>query len=346
MQTNRVDIVILKKALGIFIKTTKLVIDQTAQRTACDTSIGPDALIRIAFQNMEWHFAVNVKKRLTRATIGIAVQQLRKYVQKGLLVTRYVTPQMADLLKEMDIPFIDTVGNVYINEPPLYIFIKGNKLRAPYQHAPLPARAFRPAGLKVVYALLCNPGLENAPLREIAREAAVALGTVGIVIGNLRQMGYLIVMGTRGRRLTRKDNLLTRWVTAYPEQLRPKLILGRYRTENYDWWKNADLNKFKAYWGGEIAAAVLTKYLKPQNAIIYTHQPLGNFLLNNRIKKDPNGNIEILKVFWKFKYLWQYPNLVHPILVYADLLATGDRRNIETARIIYEQKIAGFIRED
>ncbi|MDP8246830.1 MAG: type IV toxin-antitoxin system AbiEi family antitoxin [Candidatus Tritonobacter lacicola] len=340
------DIVILKKALGIFIKTTKLVVDQTAQRTACDATIGPDALIRIAFQDMERHFAVKVKKRLTRAAMGIAVQQLREYEQKGLLVTRYVTPQMADLLKEMDIPFIDTVGNVYINEPPLYIFIKGNKLRAPYQHAPLPARAFRPAGLKVVYALLCNPGLENAPLREIAREAAVALGTVGIVIGSLRQMGYLIVMGTRGRRLTRKDNLLTRWVTAYPEQLRPKLILGRYRAENYDWWKNADLNQFKAYWGGEIAAAVLTKYLKPQNAIIYTHHPLGNFLLNNRIKKDPNGNIEILKVFWKFKYLWQYPNLVHPILVYADLLATGDRRNIETARIIYEQKIKRRLSRD
>ena len=345
MQANRTELEILKKALEKLKKTTKLVIDQTAPRTALNRIIGPDTVLRIAFQDAEWHFVVEVKKRLTRATIGIAVQQLRKYQHKGLLVTRYVTPPIADLLKEMDIPFIDTVGNVYINEPPLYIFIKGNKPPDPYHPGAPPTRLFRPAGLKVVFALLCNPGLENAPLREIARVATVALGTVELVIGNLKQQGYLIIMGKRGRHLTRKHNLLERWITAYPEQLRPKLIIGRYKAVDYDWWEHAELNHFKAYWGGEIAAAILTKYLKPQIATIYTGQPLGKLLLKNRIKNDPNGNIEILKVFWKFEYLWQHNNLVHPILIYADLLATGDARNIETARIIYEQELTGFIRE-
>ncbi|MBW1728433.1 MAG: hypothetical protein JRJ62_12840, partial [Deltaproteobacteria bacterium] len=35
-----------------------------------------------------------------------------------------------------------------------------------------------------------------------------------------------------------------------------------------------------------------------------------------------------------------------PILVYADLLATGDHRNIEAAEIIYEKYIGRFIREN
>jgi hypothetical protein len=38
--------------------------------------------------------------------------------------------------------------------------------------------------------------------------------------------------------------------------------------------------------------------------------------------------------------------LVHPILIYADLMASGDPRNIETAQIIYEQELAQYFRED
>ncbi len=345
MKNKQVCMKVLDKALDKLKKTTGLTVDRIPHRTAWEAIIGPDAVIRVAMQDMEWHFAVEVKNRLTRALIGIATQQMRKYPQRRLLVTRYVTPQIADLLKEMDIPFIDTAGNVYLNEPPLFIFIKGNKPPDPFHPVP-PTRAFRPAGLKVVFALLCNPGLENATLREIAKVAIVALGTVELVMRNLKQMGYLIDMGRRGRRLTRKYNLLERWVTAYPEQLRPKLLLGRYRTINYDWWKYAELGTFKAYWGGEIAAAMLTKYLKPQIATIYTHQPLGKLLLMNKIKKDPNGDIEILKAFWKFEYNGPHHNLVHPILIYADLLATGDTRSIETARIIREQELTRFIRQD
>jgi len=245
----------------------------------------------------------------------------------------------------MDVPFIDAAGNAYINEPPLFIFVKGNKLADTHRPDP-PPRAFRPAGLQVVFALLCNPGLEKAPFREITKVAGVALGTVAWVIGDLKQMGYLVDMGKRGRRLVRKDNLLTRWVTAYPEQLRPKQLIDRYRATDYDWWQYADLHAFEAYWGGEIAAATLTRYLKPQIVTIYATQAPGPLLLKHKIKKDPHGDIEILRVFWKFEHNWQHPNLVHPLLIYADLITAGDARNIETARIIYEQEFARLIRED
>lgn len=343
MKTKHAEMKALQKVLKIFEKTTGLSVN--IEPNTFHATHGPDALIRIALQDMEWHFAAEFKNRLTRATLGVAVQQLRKFSQRGLLVTRYVTSQMADLLKKMDIPFVDAAGNAYINEPPLFIFIKGNKLADTYRPEPT-TRAFRPAGLQVVFALLCNPGLENAPFREIAKVATVALGTVGRVIQDLKQMGYLIDMGTRGRRLNRKDNLLARWVTAYPEQLRPKQLTGRYRAINHDWWRYAELHTFRAYWGGEIAATTLTEYLKPQIATIYTNQPLGKLLLKNKIKKDPNGDIEILNAFWGFEYDGQDLNLVPPLLIYADLLATGDARNVEAAEIIYEQELTRLIRED
>ncbi|MGD9182654.1 MAG: type IV toxin-antitoxin system AbiEi family antitoxin, partial [Desulfobacterales bacterium] len=59
-----------------------------------------------------------------------------------------------------------------------------------------------------------------------------------------------------------------------------------------------------------------------------------------------DGNVEILNLFWNFKLNTFNNDLVHPVLVYADLMATGDHRNIETAGMIYDAEIVRFIRED
>jgi len=341
---------VLQEALGMLQKKTGIAaIAEFEPKNYRDTPT-PDARIRLILEDLEWNFAAEIKKTLTRATLGVTAQHLRNFPEKILLVTRYITPQLAEQLKEMNIPFIDTAGNAYIHEPPLFVFIKGDKPTAHYRKAH-PTRAFQPTGLKVIFALLCKPGLENAPYREIAKDAGVALGTINWVMVDLRQKGYLIDMGKRGRRLVNKENLLKRWVTEYPERLRPKRLLGTYMTADTNLLNNTELANFEAYWGGEIAAAKLTEYLKPQTVTIYTKEKPGKLMLTLKLRKDPNGNIEILKTFWNFTGNWphldnMHHNLVHPILVYADLLATGDARNIETAEIIYEKEITRFIRED
>ena len=343
MNMNRNEKEILHEALDKLRKNTGL----TAEIELRTFHAGDDydALIRIIWKDLKFIFPVKINNLVTRATLGGAIQQLYLFQQKGMLITRYINPPMAEELKKMDIPFIDAAGNVYINEPPLFVFIKGNKPIDKYRIEP-PARAFQPAGLQVIFALLCNPGFENAPLREIANKAAVALGTVGRVMHDLKKLGYLIEMFPQNRRLIRKENLLNRWVTAYPEKLRPKKIIGRFRIDNWDWWKQTKIKDIKAFWGGEVAAAILTKYLKPQIMTIYAKKPIGKFLLKNRIKKDINGNLEILDVFWEFELNWLHNELAPPLLIYADLLATGDARNIETARMIYEKELTEYIRED
>ena len=331
---------IFNKALDEFLKLTDFKV--IPQGEAKHEPGHPDAMIRVFYEERHLDFAVVVKLIVTRATIGSIKTELRKMKEIGLLVTRYVTPQIAELLREMDIPFIDTAANAYINEPPLYVFIKGNK-PADERHLKPIQRVFRPAGLKVLFTLLCHPGMEAKPLREIAAAADVALGTVNGVMKELARMGYLVDMGRRGRRLVKKENLLKRWVTAYPEQLKPKQFKGRFRATAFEWWKKVAIKDFGAYWGGEIAAALLTQYLKPEITTIYTRQPMGKLVIKNNLKKDPDGNIEILTVFWNFE---NDNDLVPPILVYADLLATGDNRNIETAEKVYDAEIARFIRED
>jgi len=334
---------IIEEALRVFEKTTGF--EVSLQTEQLNNTKYPDGLVQIARQNDKWHFAVEVKARVTRATAGMGKLEPLNREEKMLMVTEYVTPPIADLLKELKIFFIDTAGNAYINEPPLYVFIKGNKPRLTLK-GKTQKRLFKPGGLKVVFTLLNHPEMINKPYRDIAKAADVALGTIGWLIKDLKEMGFCIETGKRNRKLVNVKNLFKRWVEAYPEQLRPKLIRERFETTNPNWWKEINLKAYGACWGGEIAATNLTGYLKPEKATIYTNEPIGELVLKNRLRKAEQGNVEILTPFWNFKYKFADRDIVPPILVYADLMATGNQRNIETAEMIYEKYIDGFIGED
>jgi len=342
---------LIKEAIRVFNDTTGLGIVLVADegRFQYDNfHIQYDALVHLTGHGVDQKIAVECKKRLTHATLGAVVHQLQRFPTKGLLITEYVNANIAARLKKMDIQFIDTVGNAYLNEPPVFIYIRGNGPPENLQTRGL-RRVFQPTGLKIIFAFLCNPNLVNAPYRDVAKAVNVALGTVGWVMRDLKEGGYLLGMGKRGRRLANKKKLLERWVMAYPEKLRPKLVMGKYTAPNQDWYKDVQLNNYQGYWGGEVAAAKLRTFLKPEIVTIYTAEVNHHLLLDKRLRKAPEGNIEFLKVFWNVEqvgYNRGKEDLVPPVLVYADLLATGDARNIETAGIIYEQELAGFVRED
>ena len=69
-------------------------------------------------------------------------------------------------------------------------------------------------------------------------------------------------------------------------------------------------------------------------------------MIKNRLKKDVNGDIELLSTFWDFEYPWQYKELAPPLLIYADLMATANDRNIKTAKMIYDEYLARLIEQD
>jgi hypothetical protein len=257
-----------------------------------------DRILQLNLFGKEILFCVEIKTNVTKALVGHLLILKNKLPYPLLLATNHVTDHMADQLKENKIEFIDTAGNVFITQPPIYIFAKGNTPPNVFRQIPH-KKAFRPTGLRVVFAFLCNPDLVKKPYREIAATADVALGNIGGIIRDLKDLGYMFDMGKKGLKLTQKEKLLNRWVIEYPEKLRPKLLLGRFKGDP-DWWKQKNLNYEYAQWGGEVAAAKLTKFLKPQNITIYVGQTnLDNLLIENKLKKDINGEVEILKRFCK-----------------------------------------------
>jgi hypothetical protein len=304
-----------------------------------------DRLIRMVIYGKELRYYAEIKAIVTKAQKLLLLLHREDLQYPIFLVARHVNAEMAEELRKNKIEFIDTAGNAFINQHPVYIFIKGNRPPKTTAQAPV-KRAFKATGLRMIFGFICYPGLENKTYREIAAAAGVALGTVDWIMKELRELGFLIHMGKRGLKLAQKETLLQRWVTAYPEQLRPKQILGRYRGEP-GWWQQKRLDPLRAQWGGEIAAEKMTRYLKPERITMYAAaEYLNQLLLENRLKKDITGDVEILERFWKPAVEQQDKDLVPPLLVYADLLATGNQRNLETAKMIYEQYIIRLIRED
>lgn len=303
-----------------------------------------DGLITLKVKKTEKKFHIEIRSNMNNAIRNQLDQESKAKNRTPLLVTRYVTPPMGEKLKSQNIQFLDTVGNVYLDFAHVFVFIIGKKPVTEI-HSKTVTRAFNPTGLKVVFALLSNNELPNAPYRTIAEAANVSLGSVQWTIRDLRRLGYLKT-GKREKRLENKQELFKRWIQNYSDQLRPKLIIGKFKANDPDWWQSASISDFDALWGGEVVGNMLTQNLKPELITIYTHQSPGKLVAVNRLKKDDAGNIEILNSFWNPKFIDAPAEIVHPFLVYADLVSSGDERNIETAHQIYDEKIIELIGED
>ncbi len=334
---------ILKMALNAFEKSIGIEIETELKGLeTIANDFRTDAVIKIRIQKIELEFYVEIKSVVNRALLGILLNY-RHYIPRGykqLLVTKFVNPAMAEQLKQNDINFIDMAGNAYINSFPAFFFIKGER----YKELNLKNRGDNPftkTGLKLIYALLRNQKLIVQPHRVIANYAGVALGTVVNVMQNLEKQGHIISMGRRGKKIVDRKGLLDRWCLEYPERLKYKMLLGRFEGPQ-DFWKYAQLKDNTAQWGGEIAANRLTKYLKPEEFIIYADEEyLTNIIIQNRLRTAEDGNIFIFQKFWPEDAFFQKKDIVHPILIYADLLEFNNQRNIETAKLIYDRYILG-----
>jgi hypothetical protein len=335
---------ILEDAIEAFKRETKL----TAEKGRLEIDVAGkriDATLQIEGQKRTMEYFVEIKPDITNATVGRLAHQFKDAPGRWLAVTRYVPTYLARRMKELNIQFIDTAGNAYLNEKPLLIFIHGNKPEKRFAKQK-DYQAWGRAGAQIMFALLCNKDLVDAPYREIAAAANVALGTLAQVFNDLIEQGFLLDQGTRGRRLQRKKELFDKWAEAYALKLRPKTLNGRYATDKAQFWQQADLTRYNAYWGGEVAANKMTNYLKPEVVTIYANKPVNDLVLNLRLHKDAQGNIELREQFWQFETEDKAKGLVPPILVYADLMATGDARNVETARMIYEDHIERYLLDD
>ena len=103
------------------------------------------------------------------------------------------------------------------------------------------------------------------------------------------------------------------------------------------------LATMQGHWAvtGGMAARQLTRYLQPDAITIFVDdQALAKLKEEPMLRDDTRGNVTVLRLFGAAvladKPQTPWP-LATPLLIYAELLETGGAREMETARMIYEQ---------
>jgi len=335
--------ILLDEAFAALMKTTGLRgrVLKLQPRTP-ELKYRPDALIEIKDLERPHRFVAEVKATIDRAiAVGHVKAQLDRQKlnfpdYEPLLVTRFATQRMADKCRELNLPFLDTAGNAYLRGPGLFIYVVGQGRPKAFER--LEYRANTQTGLKIVFALLCNPHWVAATYREIAIRAAVALGAVGPVLKDLEDRGFIRKTKANGAILENRRKLFDEWTARYPEVLRPKLEPRRYQVDPARLLQTK-LAGHDAYWGGERAAEFLTGYLHSEQFTLYTRGPAQELLKKLRVRLAPEGNTEVLQAFWTPELDQAGDHVAPAMLVYADLVATGIARNMEAAKILYERII-------
>jgi len=343
--TDNIEYNIFNLAINSFNNDKDIQLEiETEEKEKTNNGYRDGKIVKIKYQKKELLYCAEVKQNINNTIIALLSYRKETTPHPLLIITKYVNNIKAEELKKNGIQFIDTVGNAYLNYYPIYIFIKGNKLPDKLFETKTHL-AFGYSGLKIVYALLCNADLVKKPYRYIAEITGVALGTVGNIINDLINLGFVLEMGSKGRELHGKKELFTRWCVDFSEKLRSKLLINKFSGPD-NWWVNYKLNPLNGQWGGEVAANKLTKYLKPQNIIVYAERKkYQNIIIENKLRKDNDGSIELLERFWKSDLNSGSEEIVDPILIYADLVNINNQRVLETARIIYEEYIDRHFRE-
>jgi len=306
-----------------------------------------DALIII---DDSFRFVANVKSTITIGNKTPTFLVLRSNSDESgfpaIIVTEYIPSEIAKEFVAGGINYLDIAGNCSIKYKSLIIQIEGKK-RERIARANQP-RAFQEAGIKIIFHLLTNPGNIHLTYRELARMAKVSLGSVGSVTQELIDLNFILIAGKK-KVLKNMGLLLERWVMAYHDVLRPRLLLKKMRFTNpeqfYNWERigvqDAD---GVVLWGGEPGASILTNRLSPEKFTIYTNDSWQSLIHNLKIVPADEGEIEVLKMFWEEKENYRDDGryIVPPLLIYADLMGSRFGRNIETAKIILEHELSNI----
>jgi hypothetical protein len=289
-----------------------------------------DGGLELTVNGQQYHFVVEIKQEVRAHQLG----QIEDYFQRYgnlMLVANRIFPKIKEELRQKEIPYLEANGNIFLKKGKLFMFVDTQK---PLQIEKNKGnRAFTKTGLKVLFYLLQHKEAINLTQRELAEKVRVGLGNIPQVIDGLKETGYLIPLNNKTYVWENRKALLERWIAQYATVLRPKLVKERYALKGQ--WQDLALDNHKTLWGGEPAADMLTNHLRPENFLIYTQEDRMDLIKNYQLMPVKNGEIEVLDMFWK----QEKGETVPPLLVYADLMLEGGKRNKETAEKIYNEYI-------
>ena len=251
-----------------------------------------------------------------------------------MLIVGDISPQNLMKFAEEGFNVLDHAGNCYINIPPLYILITGQKLVKPKETV---KKVFNDSAIKLIFYFLLDKSNIAKPYRKIVEETGFSIGTVKNVIEEMT-LQHHIIKTSKGRVLMDWRKLLDDWQVAYNQTLKPKLFLKKMtlaKPERIKNWKDTKLPQ-DACWGGESGANLTDGYLIPEIHTIYTGGDSNEIIRTSRILPSSEGEILVYKKFWTGI---EENHIAPKILIYADLMGTANSRCLDAAkRIMNDEK--------
>jgi hypothetical protein len=321
-------------------KIAQLALERLHERTGLAGKWQPlqyelDGKVDFYFQGKDEIFFAEVKTELRHHQLPKLLDMANRHAP-FIVIAENIFPTLKEILRQHNIGYLDTAGNIFIHTPDHYIWIDGNKTVT--EKKGTTNRAFTKTGLKTVFYLLLNKDAINMPYRILAEITDVALGNIKNVMEGLKEAGFILQVNDKTMYLQNKKTLLERWITGYGETLKPTLYIGTYKfwdNNKFRNWQTLPFEVGENFWGGEPAAEHLTNYLTPAVLTVYTERK-APLVTKWTLIPDEQGNIYFYKKFWKNEQV-DNEKFAPPLLVYADLILTDNPRCLETAQIIYDK---------
>lgn len=244
-----------------------------------------------------------------------------------------ITARAAEAMRAQGINYVDESGNAYIRFGDVLIDIRGRTAsqRSSAKIARGPRKTlFTPRRAQVIFGLLTWPELLERSMQEIAHYSRSSVGQVHDTIQLLIERGFMV--SSRDRTLLRKEELIDLWVAEYPSGLGSYTAERRFRG---DAQHLTVADSAVVYLSGEAALPGI----RHQTLTLYTPRFDAQLVGANRWRRaEEDANIFVRPQFWlspdsseeegSLRGALNAPEL----LIYADLMASDDPRQIEMAK--------------
>ncbi|CAH0168088.1 type IV toxin-antitoxin system AbiEi family antitoxin [Microbacterium sp. Bi128] len=246
-----------------------------------------------------------------------------------------ITPRNADHLRGAGINYFDEAGNGYLAFGDTLIDVRGRTSRTPgeLRKPTKSASLFTEKRSQVILAAISWPDLLSGRLQDLARAAGVSVSFTQKTLVALEAANYLDSFGPRDPGSLRNiDSLIDGWSAAFSSGLGSRENTRSFRGEFDPSTLPPDGSPL--YLSGEAVAPWITRHL---TWTIYTEGIPRDAAQAGRWASDGlEPTIFVRQKFWSEPvpadtFAQERVRVAPPLLVYADLLASGDSREREAA---------------
>jgi len=262
-----------------------------------------------------------------------------------IIFSNQISPSLHEYMVENRLNYIDLAGNMFIDRDSILININGKKIMNRANLQDKNRLVFYSSSLKIIFHLLHNKEFCQNNYRYISAVTEVSLGTITKTIKKLQSFDIL----NNDKALIQPKELLEIWIENYARNMRSKLMIGKYSfTKKFD--NTEIINRLgdlsQSFIGNEKSAEILDNYFQSKVLSIYAKDNVSEIIKRLYLKPDPNGELEILEMFWNIdeiknsNYLQAShfnDKLVPLLLIYTDLINSNDSRVISEAKRLGEK---------